>query len=144
MDEAEISVKGNATGRQAWPLAYVAVQVFVTSPEVHELFRGMMFRACPYLIPDYAGSEVSREGPLPGHRGEEAYADYLDRMVGYLRVWFAQLVISEDLGAVWCWFARTLNQPPSPIAVTLIHSALELTANAAQARYRRQFEKLME
>jgi len=142
-DECEVAIKNQTTGRAAWPVAYVAVQVFAKFTGIEELFCGYMHRACPYLAPDYAGSPPGRQAPCPGQRPEEPFGEYVDRMIGYQRLWLAVHVAQDDLGAVWLWFARTLNTAPSPIAVSLLLSALEVAASAAQARYRRQFLKLV-
>jgi len=141
VDEAEVGIK--AQPRAVWPVAHVVARVFLKFPMVEELFLGLMYRACPYLVPNYAGSHLGRRGPAPGQRPEEAFIDFADRMVSYQRLWFAVLMTREELGPIWQWLARTLNERPAPITATLLHSALELVGADAQARYRRQFVKLV-
>lgn len=140
-DDAEVGIK--AQPRAAWPVAQVAVRVFARFPEIEELFWGFMYKACPYLVPDFAGSHLGRRGPAPGQRPEEPFTDFADRMVSYQRLRLALLVTREDLGPVWQWLARTLNEPPAPITAPLLHAALEMAGADAQARYRRQFVKLV-
>jgi nucleoporin GLE1 len=140
-DEAEVGVK--VSHKAAWPVAYVATQVFQKFPAIEELFQGFMHTNCPYLVPDYSGSHVGRTGPCPAQRRDEPFGDFVDRMIGYKRLWLAVAVLQEDLGAVWLWLARTLNAPPTPLVVPLIHCTLEVAGSAAQARYKRQFVKLV-
>jgi len=140
-DEAEVGIKSST--RAAWPVAYVAAQVFHKSPAVEELFRGFMHTSCPYVVPDFAGCEPGHSATCPGQRETENYGDFVDRMVGYLRLWFAVAVVQDDLSTVWQWLARTLNAQPVPIAASFLHCSLELAGAAAQRRYKKQFVKLV-
>jgi len=140
-DDAEVGIK--AQPRAAWPVAQVAVRVFVRFPAIEDLFWGFMYKACPYLIPNFAGSHLGRTGPAPGQRPEEPFTDFADRMVSYQRLRLAILVTREDLGPVWQWLARSLNERPAPVSAPLLHAGLEMAGADAQARYRRQFVKLV-
>merc|ERR1711865_131067 len=123
-DEAEVGIK--ASPKAAWPVAYVATQIFNRFPVVEELFRGFMHTNCPYVVPDYAGCHAGRSGPRPGQRSGETYGDFVDRMLGYHRLWLAISVIQDDLSVVWLWLARTLNTPPVAITASLLHCTLEV------------------
>jgi len=140
-DDAEVGIK--AQPRAAWPVAQVVARVFVKFPAIEDLFWGFMYKACPYLVPEFAGSQLGRTGPAPGQRPEEPFPDFADRMVSYQRLRLAILVTREELGPVWQWLARTLNEQPAPITAPLLHAALEVAGSDAQARYRRQFVKLV-
>lgn len=146
-DEAEVNVRSGNTGRAAWPVAYVATQVFSADNLVELLFRGYVHKACPYLLPDFTSSHASSRqvGRLPaaGQRLEESAAAFAERMVGYARLWFAVSVLQGNLALVWRWFATALNARPSAICAALVLTALELTGAAAQQRYQRQFKKLV-
>eukprot|EP00927_Polykrikos_kofoidii_P065579 TRINITY_DN61316_c0_g1_i1.p1 TRINITY_DN61316_c0_g1~~TRINITY_DN61316_c0_g1_i1.p1 ORF type:complete len:869 (+),score=170.48 TRINITY_DN61316_c0_g1_i1:43-2607(+) len=144
-DEAEVGIRAHV--RAAWPVAHVATQVFLVSPTVEELFRGIMHKACPYLTPDFSGSEAGRTAPALGQLPNENLSNFVQRMVGYARLWFATLVLQDDLAAVWRWLAQTLNAvspSPAPIAATLLLTVLEIAGAATQARYKRQFDKLVD
>jgi len=140
-DEAEVGIK--ASSKAAWPIAYAATQIFNRFPAVEELFQGFMHANCPYVVPDFAGCNPGRTTLCPGQRREESYGDFVDRMVGYQRLWFAIAVIQDELGVVWLWLARVLNTQPVPIAASLLHCALEVAGSAAHGRYKRQFVKLV-
>merc|ERR1711972_1090037 len=140
-DESEVGVK--ASHKAGWPVAYVAAQIFNKFSSVEELFQGFMHTNCPYLAPDYAGSQSGRSGQCPGQRQQESYGGFVDRMIGYMRLWFAVAVIQEDLASAWQWMARTLNSQPTPIVSSFLHCALETVGLAVQTRYKRQFVKLM-
>merc|ERR1712086_433224 len=77
-------------------------------PAVEELFQGFLHTNCPYVTTDYAGAQAGRSGRCPGQRVDESYGDFVDRMVGYHRLWLAVAVVQDDLTAVWLWLARTL------------------------------------
>merc|ERR1712232_816562 len=79
----------------------------------------------------------------PGQKHGESPTSFVERMVGYARLWFAILVLRDDLAAAWRWLARTLNSPPAPVSVPLLLTAFEMTGAAAQSRYSRQFAKLV-
>eukprot|EP00442_Polarella_glacialis_P056969 CAMPEP_0115103572 /NCGR_PEP_ID=MMETSP0227-20121206/34701_1 /TAXON_ID=89957 /ORGANISM="Polarella glacialis, Strain CCMP 1383" /LENGTH=130 /DNA_ID=CAMNT_0002500127 /DNA_START=52 /DNA_END=444 /DNA_ORIENTATION=- len=64
-------------------------------------------------------------------------------MVSYHRLWLAVVVTQGDLGTVWHWFARTLNEPPCPMTAPMVHAALDAVGADAQARYGTQFVKLV-
>ena len=137
VDEAEVGIKSQP--RAAWPLAQVVARIFLQFPSIEELFHALMFKACPYLIPDYSGSDLGKQDPAPGRRSIESFNDFADRMVSYQRLWLAVAVTQENLGVCWRWLSRTLNTRPSPIAAPLLHATLEMVGNDAQARYRTQF-----
>lgn len=132
-DEAEVSLRIGNSGRIAWPVAYVATQVFLVAPEVEELCLGYIYRACPYLVPDCEGSHVDQRARAPGPV----------ESVGYARLLLAIKVVQGDLAWVWRWLALTLNARPAPVSVSLLLTVLEMAGAAAQARYGRQFQKLV-
>lgn len=134
MDEADVRTRGQTSGRAAWPVAYVATQIFAKHPCVEELFFGYLSEACPFLV-----SGVSQDGQRP----QEEYGDFVERMLGYHRLYLAILIVQDELAAVWRWLARTLNQAPVAITPTLLHSVLEMAGSACQRRYKRQFRKLV-
>lgn len=140
-DEAEVAIRASA--KAAWPVAHVAAQIFHKSPAIEELFQGFMHTNSPYLAPDYAGSQAGRSSSCPSQREEEPYADFVDRMVAYQRLWLAIAVVQDDLAVIWLWLARTVNATPCPIAASLLHCALDMAAFAAHKRYKRQFDKLV-
>lgn len=133
-DEAEVRIRGQTSGRAAWPVAYVATQVFAKYPCVEELFFGYLNEACPFLV-----SGVSQDG----RRAQEDYGEFVERMLGYHRLYLAIVIVQDELGAVWRWLARTLNQMPVAITPTLLHSVLEMAGSACQRKYTRQFRKLV-
>eukprot|EP00930_Biecheleria_cincta_P004910 TRINITY_DN105837_c0_g1_i1.p1 TRINITY_DN105837_c0_g1~~TRINITY_DN105837_c0_g1_i1.p1 ORF type:complete len:859 (+),score=174.82 TRINITY_DN105837_c0_g1_i1:34-2610(+) len=141
-DDAEVSVRSQP--RAAWSIAQVAARVFEKFPAIHEIFTGIMCRNCPYLQPDYSGSQVGRATLASGQRSNEAFTEFADRMVSYHRLWLAVVVTQGDLGAVWYWFARTLNEPACSISAPMVHAALDAVGHDAQARYGKQFTKLVE
>jgi len=141
-DDAEVGVRSQP--KAAWPMAEVACRVFEQYPGVEELFTGLMCRNCQYLRPDYSGSQVGRTGLAAGQRDHEAFTEFADRMVSYHRLWLAVVVIQGDLAVLWHWFARTLNEPACPISAPMVHAALEAVGADAQARYGKQFNKLVE
>eukprot|EP00928_Gymnodinium_smaydae_P004413 TRINITY_DN11503_c1_g5_i1.p1 TRINITY_DN11503_c1_g5~~TRINITY_DN11503_c1_g5_i1.p1 ORF type:complete len:919 (+),score=200.87 TRINITY_DN11503_c1_g5_i1:56-2812(+) len=144
-DDAETLIRNHSNGRAAWPTAYVATQVFATAQAAKDLFSGYMYRSCPYLVPDYIGSSISarKAGAYPGQRPQEACAAFLSRMVGYGRLWFATLVLGDELPTLWKWLASTLNAEPSAVALALLVSCVEMTGSSAHQRYGKQFAKLM-
>mmetsp|Transcript_77175 Transcript_77175/g.120637 ORF Transcript_77175/g.120637 Transcript_77175/m.120637 type:complete len:791 (+) Transcript_77175:49-2421(+) len=125
-DEAEVGVRSSA--KAAWPIAYMAAQIFQQFPAIDVLFQGMMHSQCPYLAPDYSRVEQSSSA---------------EKMVGYQRLWLAVAVVRGDLGMVWQWLARTMNSSPVPLVASLLHCAMEMAGSAAHARYKRQFVKLV-
>merc|ERR1712217_140581 len=138
-DEAEGGIK--AQPRAAWPLAEVIARIFVRFPVIEELFHALMFKACPYLIPDFSGSEIGNS-LAPGQRQNESFNDFAGRMVSYHRLWFAVAVTQGNIGVAWCWLARILNSNPTAIVAPLLHATLEMVGSDAQARYKKQFTKL--
>lgn len=141
VDDAEVGIR--AQPRAAWPVAEVACRVFDSFPIIQDLFTGLMFRSCPYLQPDYSGSKVGRKTLAASQRDGEAFTEFADRMVSYHRLWLAILVTQEDLGSIWHWFARTLNEPPCPISAPMVHAALDASGADAQKRFGKQFVKLV-
>merc|ERR1712039_711859 len=76
-------------------------------------------------------------------RPGEIYRAFVGRMVAYQRLWLITLVLQGDLGEVWRWLARTLNQKElRPISAALLFAALEVAGSAAHERYKTQFVKL--
>eukprot|EP00931_Biecheleriopsis_adriatica_P041408 TRINITY_DN23669_c0_g1_i1.p1 TRINITY_DN23669_c0_g1~~TRINITY_DN23669_c0_g1_i1.p1 ORF type:complete len:860 (-),score=179.05 TRINITY_DN23669_c0_g1_i1:13-2571(-) len=140
-DDAEVGVR--AQPRAAWSIAEVACRIFDKFPAIQDIFTGIMCRNCPYLRPDYTGSQVGRAGPAAGQNSGEAFTEFADRMVSYHRLWLAIVVTQGELGILWNWFARTLNEPPCPISAPMVHAALDAVGADAQARYGKQFTKLV-
>jgi len=141
-DEAEVGIMSQA--RSAWPKARVATRIFAKYPDIWRRFQALVFRACPYTVPDFSGSLAGRQGRAPGRRPEEPYTQFAERMVAYQRLWLAVLVIQGDLGMAWKWLARTLNEPEAaPISVPLLFATLDMVGADAQARYGQQFAKLI-
>ncbi|CAE8650501.1 unnamed protein product [Polarella glacialis] len=141
VDDAEVGIRSQP--RAAWPVAEVTCRIFERFPAIQELFTGLMCLACPYLKPDFSGSQVGRQGLASCQRGGEAFTDFAGRMVSYHRLWLAVVVTQGDLGTVWHWFARTLNEPPCPMTAPMVHAALDAVGADAQARYGTQFVKLV-
>mmetsp|Transcript_27204 Transcript_27204/g.90464 ORF Transcript_27204/g.90464 Transcript_27204/m.90464 type:complete len:919 (+) Transcript_27204:75-2831(+) len=142
-DEAEVGIMTQA--RSAWPKARVVTRIFARYPGIWRRFQGFIFKACPYVIPDFIGSQAGRQLIAPGQRPEEPHTRFPDRMVAYQRLWLAALVIQGDLGWVWQWLARALNEPEAtPISAPLLYATLETAGADAQDRYGRQFVKLVD
>lgn len=142
-DEAEVGIMSQP--RSAWSKARVAARIFAKSPEIWTLFQGFVFRACPFSMPDFSGAQVGRQGPLPGQRAAESFTQVSDRMVAYHRLWLTVLVIQGNLGVIWRWLAKTLNErEASSISAPLLVATLEAAGADAQARYGRQFAKLVD
>merc|ERR1719221_2542971 len=49
-----------------------------------------------------------------------------------------------SIGVAWRWLAKTLNSSPTPIVAPLLHAVFETVGSDAQARYQRQFTKLID
>lgn len=141
-EEAEVGIRVQA--KAAWPVAQVFCRVLAQFPSIRELFWGRMYSACPYLAPNYAGSQANRPGLAPGQRNNEPFTDFADRMMSYQRLWVALVTTEEDLAAVWLWLARTLNEPPTPITAPLLYAVLEFSGSDAHRRYGKQFVKLLD
>ncbi|CAJ1363904.1 unnamed protein product [Effrenium voratum] len=139
VDDAEVSVRSQP--RAAWSIAEVACRVFDKYPGVQELFRGLMCRACPYLRAESSAQVLQDMAQC--RRPQEALNEMVDRMVSYQRLWLAIAAIQGELSIIWHWLACTLNQAPSTTRVAMIHAALDMVGADAQARYKKQFEKLV-
>lgn len=146
VDECEVGIRSQSTGRAAWPLAYVATRIFEKHKDVEELFLGDLYTKCPYAAADFSGAGSDRvPGRTPGQLEGEPYSEFVARMVGYMRLSIAVHVARNDLTPVWTWLARALGEQcvKAPIVTTLLHSVLEMAGVDCSKRYRRQFKKLV-
>lgn len=141
-DEAEVGIRSQP--RAAWPIAQVAARIFSKFSPMEEMFHAVMCKLCPYIRAQFAGSEWGRQGLAPCQRPSEPFTEFADRMVSYQRLWLAIAVTQGSLAFVWWWLARTLNSAPTPLVGPLLHATLEAAGCDAQARYQRQFGKLVE
>mmetsp|Transcript_26466 Transcript_26466/g.63147 ORF Transcript_26466/g.63147 Transcript_26466/m.63147 type:complete len:767 (-) Transcript_26466:40-2340(-) len=117
-----------------WPLAQVACRVFEHYPRAQEILTGLLCHKSPAVLSDF------RNQP---DLSSEAFDEYVNTTVARLRFLQAIAVTQGELGVVWHWMSRTVNQPPQPLAVVLLHATLESVGADAQARYKKQFDKLI-
>ncbi|CAE7648962.1 iksA [Symbiodinium sp. CCMP2592] len=117
-----------------WPLAQVACRVFDHYPKAQEMLTGLLCHKSPAVLADF------RNQP---DLSSEAFDEYVNTAAARLRFLQAIAVTQGDLGMVWHWMSRTVNQPPQPLAVVLLYATLESVGADAQARYKKQFDKLI-
>jgi len=147
VEQCEVQTISNASF--AWPLAYVANNVFQVSPLAKEYFKGEIFKRCRYVIPYYvpktADMSVSDWKKARGQLENESEDRFFKRMVGYLRLWFAVLVVSGDFDELWLWFARFLNNSPRHrIAPFVLMAALDIAAFDGLHVFKGLFSKLVD
>lgn len=138
-DDAEVSVRSQP--RAAWSIAEVSCRIFDKSPAVQELFIGLMCRNCPHLRADF--SAQGQRDLAASKRPQEGFTEMVDRLVSYQRLWNVIFTTQGDLGVIWNWLARALNHSPSTATVAMIHGTLDMVGADLQARYKKQFHKLI-
>lgn len=138
-DDAEVSVRSQP--RAAWSIAEVSCRIFDKSPAVQELFIGLMCRNCPHLRADF--SAQGQRDLAATKRPQEGFTEMVDRLVSYQRLWNVIFTTQGDLGVIWNWLARALNHSPSTATVAMIHGTLDMVGADLQARYKKQFHKLI-
>lgn len=138
-DDAEVSVRSQP--RAAWSIAEVSCRIFDKSPAVQELFIGLMCRNCPHLCADF--SAQGQRDLAASKRPQEGFTEMVDRLVSYQRLWNVIFTTQGDLGVIWNWLARALNHSPSTATVAMIHGTLDMVGADLQARYKKQFHKLI-
>jgi hypothetical protein len=122
-------------------VAGIVACIFEERPRVESYFRALLERTCPYVRPGFA---TPAAGP-PGLRENDTLERYTDRMKANFRLWFAILVLREDLAAVWRWLAAATNtSEPDLVLTELSFVALQVAGRAAHRRYGPQFRKLVE
>ncbi|XP_033748889.1 nucleoporin GLE1-like isoform X2 [Pecten maximus] len=149
----------------AFPTAMVFVGLWMEHPDIGNLFLSHLHRACPYTVPYYIprqeGQSTEDYHRTLGYRynsdgSVEKQDQFLKRMSGMMRLYAAIMVAPppplrgannthpHGVENAWIWLSRVMNIHPHPdITATMIYDMLHVTGNALNARYGKQFQKLL-
>jgi len=131
---AEILVGQAQPQFQPWPMAQVACRIFERFPNVQEILRGMLCEKCPQLTANFQNQPT---------QSAEEFDEHVNNTVAIHRFALAIAVTQGELGSIWHWLSRALNQKPTAITVVMVHAALDAAGQDAQERYKKQFDKLV-
>ncbi|XP_019614919.1 PREDICTED: nucleoporin GLE1-like [Branchiostoma belcheri] len=143
----------------AFPIAAVAVGVWMEFPDVGDLLLAQFHRACPYIVPFYPPR-------MDGQTDEDFYKSkgyvykdgtvekqdkFLKRMSGIMRLYAA--IVQTDTGSRrhphgaahgWCWLSSVINlDPETDVTATLLYDFLQVAGHALMKAYGKQFHKLL-
>ncbi|XP_078611689.1 uncharacterized protein LOC144882047 [Branchiostoma floridae x Branchiostoma japonicum] len=143
----------------AFPIAAVAVGVWMEFPDVGELLMAHFHRACPYIVPFYPprldGQSDEEFYKSKGYAYKEGTVEkqdkFLKRMSGIMRLYAA--IVQTDTGSKkhphgvahgWCWLSSVINlDPEMDVTATLLYDFLQVAGHALMKTYGKQFHKLL-
>jgi len=149
--------------KSAFPAATLGLAVWDKFPEFGKLLLAYTFECCPFLVPFHP---VRAEGQSDKdyyialgykYEGEEVEKQdkYLKRMSGVARLYAALSVAHlpksspttlhpHSVQVLWQWLASMCNiKPHTDVSATLLLQVLEVAGSALQARYGKQFFKML-
>ncbi|KAF9918337.1 hypothetical protein BX616_009234 [Lobosporangium transversale] len=152
--ETEALVKSAPT----FPLAYVAVLLFMDHPQFLDVLMSRFAKKCPYVTPIYiqkgpndtSDEFLAKLGYKKSGKGFESEAQYNARQCAMFTLYCAIMQTTPAVGRnihsmshAWTWMARILNMPPRPITPSLITVFLEVCGNSYLSNYRQQAHKVL-
>eukprot|EP00397_Hematodinium_sp_SG-2012_P007377 GEMP01007422.1.p1 GENE.GEMP01007422.1~~GEMP01007422.1.p1 ORF type:complete len:548 (+),score=161.27 GEMP01007422.1:109-1752(+) len=143
--DSSLNIQAKSDAQDSWPVSHVCARLFAKYPSVYDLFRGIMYKSCRYLVPHYAEycADAAQYCLSRGQKDGEDEEAFLKRMVGYMRLWFGIMVLRQDFTKLWQWWTRILNQKARRETPSLIVVALEISGESMQQRFGRQWKKLV-
>jgi len=144
--EACDNIKAKHDASDAWPVAHVCARLFAQEPEIYLLFRSVMTKTCQYIVPHYTPyiSDATQYDAQRGKWESEDEEAFFRRMVGYMRLWLALLVLRREYSALWAWWARILNQRVRRETASLIVVALEVSGLFMHEKFGKQWRKIVD
>lgn len=149
----------------AFATAMVFVGLWLEHPDIGNMFLSHLHTTCPYTVPYYIprqeGQSTEDYHRALGYRynadgSVEKQDQFLKRMSGMMRLYAAIMVAPppplrgtqnthpHGIENAWIWLSRVMNIHPHPdITATMIYDMLHVTGNALNARYGKQFQKLL-
>ncbi|XP_076765838.1 gle1 RNA export mediator [Xylocopa sonorina] len=152
--------------KMAFPIAAVTVALWNDHADFGDLLLAYFHTMCPYTVPVFLPQMVGQSNEdyykLMGYKYTddgtvEKHDKFLKRMSGLMRLYASITITPQRKGITkanphglqnaWRWLAAILNIEPrkeiSDLCATFLLDMLEVTGNAMQIAYPKQFHKLL-